>query len=159
MQSVEQRVGNPERACVLSQTPAGAAPLPSLCPSPAARVWEPGLGQTGLHFSLGSDISKSSLDHWHRGEDEEDAPRGNGLRRGLQGMLAPAHSWCSVAADIGVNSRNEDKRQKGRGLAQVETRTRAGTQEWLQGRTGTCPVGQGTCSRFHVGEPGALRSK
>ena len=159
MQSVEQRVGNPERACVLSQTPAGAAPLPSLSPSPAARVWEPGLGRTGLHFSLGSDISKSSLHHWHRGEDEEDAPRGNGLRRGLQGMLAPAHSWCSVAADIGVNSRNEDKRQKGRGLAQVETRTRAGTQEWLQGRTGTCPVGQGTCSRFHVGGPGALRSK
>ena len=159
MQSVEQRVGNPERACVLSQTPAGAAPLPSLCPSPAARVWEPGLVRSGLHFSLGSDISKSSLHHWHRGEDEEDAPRGNGLRRGLQGMLAPAHSWCSVAADIGVNSRNEDKRQKGRGLAQVETRTRAGTQEWLQGRTGTCPVGQGTCSRFHVGGPGALRSK
>ena len=126
-------MGDPARACVLSQTPAGAAPLPSLCLSPAACVWEPGLGRTGLHFSLGSDISKSSLHHWQRGEDEEDAPRGSGLRKGLQGMLAPVHSWCSVAADIGVNSRNEDKRQKGRGLAQVETRTIAGTHRDMPG--------------------------
>ena len=48
-------------------------------------------------------------------------------------MLAPVHSWCSVAADIGVNSRNEDKRQKGRGLAQVETRTIAGTHRDMPG--------------------------
>ena len=73
---------------VCCQTPTGAAPLQSLCPSPTARVREPNLGWTGLCFSPGSDISKSSLHHWHRGKDKEDAPRGGGLRRGLQVMLA-----------------------------------------------------------------------
>ena len=107
---MESRVGDPARACVLSQSPAGAAPLPHLCPSPAARVREPGSGWTGLHFSPGSDISKSSLHHWHRGEGEEDTPQGSGLRRGLQVMLAPGTQLVLSKADTRVNSRN-DKRQ------------------------------------------------